>query len=101
VCAASREETADLVAAIGEACAKVVVHAYGPSAGALSVRLTSQPPHVVAVISDTGRWRPARGHHRGRGITLMKALTDEVRIEQTAAGTRVVLRRDIVREGPR
>jgi hypothetical protein len=31
----------------------------------------------------------------------MQALTDELRIEQTDAGTRVVLRRDIVREGPR
>jgi anti-sigma regulatory factor (Ser/Thr protein kinase) len=98
---ASRDETADLVAAVGEACANAVEHAYGPSGGALSVRLTRQPPDVVAVISDTGRWRPARGHHRGRGIILMQALTDELWIEQTDAGTRVVLRRDIVREGPR
>jgi anti-sigma regulatory factor (Ser/Thr protein kinase) len=98
---ASREETADLVAAIGEACTNAVEHAYGPSGGALSVRLMSQPPDVVAVISDTGRWRPPRGHHRGRGITLMQALTDEVRIEQTDAGTRVVLRRAIARERSR
>jgi anti-sigma regulatory factor (Ser/Thr protein kinase) len=98
---ASREVTADLVAAVGEACANAVEHAYGPSGGGLSVRLMSQPPDVVAVISDAGRWRPPRGHHRGRGIMLMQALTDEVRIEQTDAGTRVVLRRAIVREGPR
>jgi hypothetical protein len=31
----------------------------------------------------------------------MKALADEVRIEQTDTGTRVVLRRDIMREGHR
>jgi anti-sigma regulatory factor (Ser/Thr protein kinase)/putative methionine-R-sulfoxide reductase with GAF domain len=98
---ASRDETADLVAAVGEACANAVGHAYGPSGGSLSVRLVSQPPDVVAVISDTGRWRPPHGHHRGRGITLMKALTDEMRIEQTDAGTRVVLRRALVREQPR
>ena len=68
----------------------------------LSVRLTDvKRRDVVAVISDSGRWRPPRGHHRGRGITLMKALADEVTIEQTDTGTRVVLRRTVVREGPR
>lgn len=86
---------------VGEACANAVEHAYGPGGGDLSVRLTSQPPDVIAVISDTGRWRPPRGHDRGRGIILMKALADEVRIEQTDTGTRVVLRRDIMREGHR
>jgi anti-sigma regulatory factor (Ser/Thr protein kinase) len=60
----------------------------------------SQPPDVVAVISDAGRWRPPRGHHRGRGITLVQALADEVGIEQTDAGTRVVLRRAIARKEP-
>jgi anti-sigma regulatory factor (Ser/Thr protein kinase) len=50
---ATREATADLVAAVGEACANVVEHAYGPKGGDLSVRLTSESPDVVAVVSDT------------------------------------------------
>jgi anti-sigma regulatory factor (Ser/Thr protein kinase) len=92
---ATREATADLVAAVGEACANIVEHAYGPRGGAMSVRLTSEPPDVVAVISDTGRWRSPRGHDRGRGITLMQALADEATIEPTATGTQVVLRRSV------
>ena len=36
---ADRDPTADLVAAVGEACANAVEHAYGPTGGSLSVRL--------------------------------------------------------------
>jgi serine phosphatase RsbU (regulator of sigma subunit)/anti-sigma regulatory factor (Ser/Thr protein kinase) len=96
---ATREATADLVAAVGEACANVVEHAYGPKGGDLSVRLTSEPPDVVAVVSDTGRWRPPRGRDRGRGITLMQALADHAMIKPTDTGTQVVLRRSVGWEG--
>ena len=98
---ADRDETADLVAAIGEACANIVEHAYGAGGGLVSVNLTNRPPDVVAEISDTGRWRAPRGHSRGRGIGLMRALSDEVQIEQTDAGTSVVIRRAIATGGSR
>jgi anti-sigma regulatory factor (Ser/Thr protein kinase) len=97
----SREATADLVTAVGEACTNVVEHAYGPSGGELTVHLTNEGTHVVAVITDSGRWRAPRGHNRGRGILLMKALADEATIDQTDTGTRVVLRRNVGWEGPR
>jgi hypothetical protein len=64
---ASRADTADLVAAVGEACANTIEHAYGPAGGGLSVCLTAQLPYVTAVIDDSGRWRPPRGQLRGRG----------------------------------
>jgi anti-sigma regulatory factor (Ser/Thr protein kinase) len=96
---ATRADTADLVAAIGEACANTIQHAYGPAGGDLSVRLTAQLPHVTAVIDDSGRWRPPRGQFRGRGITLMHALADEVQIRRTDIGTRVVIRRTLAAGG--
>jgi anti-sigma regulatory factor (Ser/Thr protein kinase)/putative methionine-R-sulfoxide reductase with GAF domain len=98
---ATRADTADLVAAVGEACANTIEHAYGPAGGDLSVRLTAQLPDVTAVIDDSGRWRPARGQFRGRGITLMHALADEVQIQRTDIGTRVVIRRSLTEGGPR
>ena len=39
-CSGHREATADLVAAVGEACANAIEHAYGPKGGDVSVRLT-------------------------------------------------------------
>ena len=98
---ADQDETADLVAAIGEACANIVEHAYGAGGGLVFVNLTSRPPDVVAEIRDTGRWRAPRGHFRGRGIGLMRALSDEVQIDQTDAGTSVVIRRAIATGGSR
>ncbi len=98
---ASPDEVADLVVAIGEACANVVEHAYGPCGGTVSVHMVSRPPVVFAAIRDTGRWRPPRGSERGRGIRLMRGLSDDVRIERTAAGTYVLIRTALAGHGPR
>ena len=86
---ADRQATADLLTAVGEACANAVEHAYGTAGGTISVCLAYQAPDVIAMITDTGRWRAARGRSRGRGITLMRALSDEVTIDRTDTGTTV------------
>lgn len=96
---ADRQVTADLLAAVGEACANSIEHAYGPAGGTISVRLEHQAPNVVAVIGDTGHWRAPRGNLRGRGITLMRALSDEVTIERADVGTRVRIRRTMAEGG--
>ena len=98
---ADRQATADLLASVGEACANAIEHAYGPAGGVVSVHLEHQASDVVAVIGDTGRWRSPRGSFRGRGITLMRALSDEVEIERADTGTRVRIRRTISEGDPR
>jgi anti-sigma regulatory factor (Ser/Thr protein kinase) len=97
---ADRQATADLLTAVGEACANAVEHAYGAAGGTVSVSLVYQAPDVIAVVGDTGRWRAARGSFRGRGIILMRALSDEVTIDRTDTGTRVRIRRTITEGGP-
>jgi anti-sigma regulatory factor (Ser/Thr protein kinase) len=97
---ADRQPTADLLTAVGEACANAIEHAYGPAGGIVSVHLEHRAPDVIAVIGDTGRWRPPRGSFRGRGITLMHALSDEVEIEHADTGTQVRIRRTITEGGP-
>jgi anti-sigma regulatory factor (Ser/Thr protein kinase) len=52
--------------------------------------------HAGAVelrVSDRGRWRAPRGRHGGRGLTLIRALVDDLRIDQRATGTTVTMRR--------
>jgi anti-sigma regulatory factor (Ser/Thr protein kinase)/putative methionine-R-sulfoxide reductase with GAF domain len=83
---------ADLLVAIGEACANTVEHAYGPRGGTVRVRIELQPPDVVATVSDTGHYRPSRGKNGGRGTLLMQALTDEVTIDHGPQGTDITLR---------
>ena len=85
----------DIALGAYEALANVVEHAYGPGGGNISVQLRIERPDIVAVIGDTGRWREPRGRDAGRGIILMHALTDDVQIERTQTGTRVLIRRTI------
>jgi anti-sigma regulatory factor (Ser/Thr protein kinase) len=77
----------------------VVEHAYGGGGGQVSVHLMLEPPDVVAVVDDAGSWRPPRGEFRGRGLTLMRALADDVQIDRTEGGTRVVIRRALAEGG--
>ncbi|MCE3555396.1 SpoIIE family protein phosphatase [Pseudonocardia sp. RS11V-5] len=92
---ASAEEMSDLVLAVGEACANVVEHAYGPGGGLLEVHLEMHGQRVSATVRDTGAWREARGVNRGRGTTLMHGLVDEVHVDRDATGTRVVLEKTL------
>ncbi|MBF6209882.1 SpoIIE family protein phosphatase [Nocardia puris] len=84
----------DLVAAANEACSNSIEHAYRNGAAASGrVRLSAQcdTEQVVIEITDTGRWkpRPADPGHRGRGIDMMRALTEELHIDHGEDGTHV------------
>lgn len=96
---ADAEEVNDIVIAVGEACSNAVEHAYGPAGGIVSVHLALDPPAVVAVIDDHGRWRAPRGRNRGRGTALMRGLADDVAIEHRPGGTRVTIRKNLATGG--
>lgn len=83
---------ADLVAAANEACSNSVEHAYLRKApGRVVLRAECDTERVVIVVRDDGDWKPraADPGYRGRGIEMMKALTEDVELEHTDAGTRV------------
>ena len=92
---AAPRAVADLLVAVGEACANAVEHAYGPGGGTVTVHLELQLPDVLATIRDTGHWRPPSGENqgRGRGIQFMRNCSDDLRIDHGASGTNVVIRR--------
>jgi len=57
---------------------------------------------VTAVVRDSGRWRQPRDEDRGRGLSIMRALMDEVDVTQASTGTTVTLRRTLAigEDGP-
>lgn len=109
----------DLVAAANEACSNSIEHAYrngapppgrpastdlsmgragataprDPAAEADRVVLTAtcNVETVVITVTDTGSWKPraADPGYRGRGIDMMRALTEELDIDHSGPGTHV------------
>jgi serine/threonine-protein kinase RsbW len=95
--------SSDLVLAINEALANAAEFAYlsadsdRPRTMDLIARYHAGDARLTVTICDHGVWRmPAAipDRTRGRGIPLMRALSDRVTIETSAAGTRVCMQWD-------
>jgi anti-sigma regulatory factor (Ser/Thr protein kinase) len=90
---ADRPTISAVLLASGEACSNAMEHAYGPSDATFELAATREGDDVVVTVTDTGRWRPARGQNRGRGLRLMETFMDDVDVVPGDAGTTVRLRR--------
>jgi len=91
---ASDRAIEELALACSEACANAIEHAYSPPAGRVELEAQVLGDRTAVLgIHDFGRWRPPRGAHRGRGIQLMRGLTDAMELEPREDGTSVQLRR--------
>jgi CheY-like chemotaxis protein/anti-sigma regulatory factor (Ser/Thr protein kinase) len=91
----------DALLAAGEAIANAIEHAYAGSRehGLFSVRaFFADPTAIVIEVLDHGVWRQKSTDgvspllaERGRGLTLMHALSDDVTVEHDDTGTRIRL----------
>lgn len=89
---ASTREIHDIQVAVTEAAANAVEHAYGPGDATFGVEVAATNGSVEIVVRDSGAWRDPRGSGRGRGILLMRALTNELELSRGSDGTRVRMR---------
>jgi GAF domain-containing protein/anti-sigma regulatory factor (Ser/Thr protein kinase) len=87
----TEQEAYDIVVAAQEACANAVEHAYGPGHADFEVDARWEADRIVITVADHGHWREPRGENRGRGLSLMRALMDEVDVRRGDDGTSVVL----------
>ena len=87
------EQVQDVLIATGEAVANAIEHGHRNSpGGTVSLRATALADRVLVSVVDTGVWktpRPDVDITRGRGVTLMKALMQDVSIVPAANGTTV------------
>lgn len=87
----------DLVYAASEAVTNSVEHAFiADTDGVITLEATALPTdpglsRVTITVTDTGRWRPPPTDNgtRGRGLSMIARLVENLHIETTAAGTRV------------
>jgi anti-sigma regulatory factor (Ser/Thr protein kinase) len=89
------EEAFEIVTALNEACANSIEHAYGLRDGVFECELTFSHGVLTVLVRDIGRWRSARGEHRGNGLKLMEALMGEVEVTAVHDGTEVRMRRRV------
>ncbi len=91
----SDQEIAEITTACGEAATNAIEHA-GTSGGTpLEVEGAVRGRTVDIVVRDYGAWRRPREGDQGRGLSLMRALMDEVDVIPTPEGTTVRLRRSL------
>ncbi len=94
----------DVVLAVNEALANAAEFAYLKNNGVGTVDVeavqNSDAATLTVTITDQGCWREpdptTRGFTRGRGIPLMRALSDDLTIDTSKLGTTVCLRFDNV-----
>jgi signal transduction histidine kinase/serine phosphatase RsbU (regulator of sigma subunit) len=83
----------DIVLAVNESATNAIEHAYGPGHAKFEFEAVREGDAVEVVVRDRGHWRPARGEHRGRGLSVMRATMDDVDVDRGTAGSEVRLRR--------
>jgi PAS domain S-box-containing protein len=89
---APEELVYDIVLVASEACTNCVEHAYrGHGAGTMSLEAHVVDGEVRVRITDAGSWKTpaARPGNSGRGLVLMRALSDAVELHCTPTGTTV------------
>lgn len=82
---------ADMVLVVNEACSNSIEHAYrGREPGRMRVEAEIRDNLVHVRVTDFGSWKtPSDPGTRGRGLLLMRAVSDQVDLDGTAAGTTV------------
>jgi PAS domain S-box-containing protein len=89
----------DIVLACDEACANAIEHAYHATASRpIRVELRRDDDQLVIQVMDVGTWRDDDVERdRGQGISIMRAVMDDVDIRTDDRGTVVTLRRRVPR----
>lgn len=88
------ELAGDIVLVVNEACTNCVEHAYrGHPVDAMLLDVELSGGGIRARVTDRGSWQPpaAEPTNGGRGLMLMRALSDTVRIDSAPTGTTVDL----------
>src|SRR5262249_11948470 len=83
----------DVVQACGEACANAVRHAYGDQPGEAILEVKLRPDGTLLTrVRDWGLWRSqAHAESSGKGMEIMRAVSDGVHVHSTPQGATVLM----------
>ena len=95
---ATDAEAYELLTACGEACTNAIRHASGPLRSQFEVDAEMVDGAVEIRVHDHGSWRAPSGGVGGRGLPIIEAYVDELRIDRQPSGTEVTMRRRLDRD---
>ena len=90
---ASEQEHFDITLTVSEAAMNAIEHAYGPGDAEFEVEASVAGGEVVVTVRDHGSWRERRGAERGRGLSIIDGMMDDVEVAPGPRGTTVRMRR--------
>jgi serine/threonine-protein kinase RsbW len=92
-----RDDTVEIVLASSEACANAMEHPRDVVRAAIEVDARARPREVEIVVRDFGSWTSPEAapeaDTRGRGLAMIRALMDDVKVVAGPHGTSVTMRR--------
>ena len=89
--------TYDALLAAGEAVSNAIEHAYERRPNqSFTIHARYEGDACIVFVEDSGAWRQGDDEPSGRGVTMMRRLSDDCQIERGARGTRVVLRFSLI-----
>jgi anti-sigma regulatory factor (Ser/Thr protein kinase) len=95
-CGLEPVETESVVLAVHEAAANAIEHGYRDMEGDVAIDAILDEGTLAVEIRDHGAWRDdPPDPSRGRGLTMMRALTDSMHIDHDENGTTVRMRRRV------
>ena len=101
-CDLSTQLAQDALVAAGEAVANAIEHGHRDRPGhEITLRAAVTANRLQLTVSDSGRWLPPGPEpapYRGKGLTLMQAMMDNVSIDAGEDGTTVTMDVRISRE---
>jgi anti-sigma regulatory factor (Ser/Thr protein kinase) len=82
----------DIVLVINEACTNCIEHAYrGHDVGTILLEVKAADAEIRARITDSGSWKQPKVNpgNSGRGLVLMRILSDTMEIDSGPTGTTI------------
>ncbi|MFI0502420.1 SpoIIE family protein phosphatase [Streptomyces albogriseolus] len=83
----------NVLVAAGEACANAIEHGHRHAPGEdVRLRAVALVDTLRVTVTDSGRWKdpqPGANAHRGRGLSLMRAMMQQVTVSPGSSGTTV------------
>jgi serine phosphatase RsbU (regulator of sigma subunit)/anti-sigma regulatory factor (Ser/Thr protein kinase) len=95
---AGEDELFDVTLSVSEAAANAIEHAYGADEATFTVCCEQEGRQVTVTVRDAGRWRTTRPPGGGRGLEIMQALVDSVKVSSDDDGTAVTLTKRLSRQ---